>query len=100
MPKLKISHGHELSRDEAAERLKRFIELAKAQYGSHVRDLVEEWSENTLSYSFRAMGFSTKGNLLVEENEVHITSDLPLAAIVFKGRIEETIRRQLASVLG
>lgn len=99
MAKLKISHSHELGRDEALERLQRFIELAKAQYGSHVNDLQETWHEEGLDFSFRAMGFSTNGTLRVEATEVHLNSHLPLAAIVFKGKIEDGVRKQLERVL-
>ncbi len=99
MAKLKISHEHTLGRDEAIERLQRFIELAKEQYGTHVSDLQEAWHEEGLDFSFRAMGFSTNGTLRVEASQVHLHSHLPLAALVFKGKIEESVRKQLARVL-
>lgn len=99
MAKLKISQPHELSRDEAIERLQRFIEMAKAQYGSHVNDLQETWHEEGLDFSFRAMGFSTNGSLKVEASEVHLNGHLPLAAVMFKGKIEDAVRKNLSRVL-
>jgi len=99
MAKLKISHEHSLGRDEAIERLQRFIEMAKEQYGTHVSDLQENWHEEGLDFSFRAMGFSTNGTMRVESNQVHLQSHLPMAALIFKGKIEEAVRKQLQRVL-
>lgn len=99
MAKLKISQPHELTREEAIERLQRFIELAKAQCGTHLNDLQENWHEEGVDFSFRAMGFSTNGTLKVEASEVHLHGHLPLAAVMFKGKIEQTVQKQLSRVL-
>ncbi|MBX9788688.1 MAG: polyhydroxyalkanoic acid system family protein [Pirellulales bacterium] len=95
MPSLAITVPHGLDQREAAERLKRLIEDAKAQYGMHLSELHEEWVEHTGSFRVGAMGFKSTGTVEVRATEVHIQGSLPLAAIMFRGRIEETIRQQV-----
>lgn len=95
MPKLTLVHEHALTKQEATERLTQLFEQLKQQYGGHLKDFKETWSEHQLDYSFSAMGFSTEGYVRVEEKAVHIQSHLPLAASMFKGRIESAIRDEL-----
>jgi len=99
MPSMNLAISHSLSKEEAIERVQRHIELAKQMYGSHVSNLDEQWSENVLYYGFSAMGFATSGTVRVEEGQVHVDTKLPLAAVMFRGRIEETVRTQLGRIL-
>jgi hypothetical protein len=95
MPSLTITVPHSLEPQEAAERLKRLIELVKAQYGSHLSELHEEWTEQTGSFRVGAMGFKSTGTVEVRTTEVHIQGSLPFAAVMFKGKIEDAIRQQV-----
>ncbi len=99
MPSLNLKIEHQLTPQEAADRVRRLIEFAKGQYGHQVSNLRESWNEHHLEYSFSVMGMSTSGTLRVEETHVVIDSKLPLAAMMVRGRIEETIRGQLGRVL-
>jgi len=99
MPSMNLKVEHSLTQEEARERLQRFLELVKAQYGSHVSNLEEEWNENFLRFAFSAMGFSTSGKVTVEATEVVVDSKIPLAAMMVRGKIESTIREQLTRVL-
>ncbi|MBI3837770.1 MAG: polyhydroxyalkanoic acid system family protein [Planctomycetia bacterium] len=40
-----------------------------------------------------------KGELTVDPNEVKINGVLPFAAMMFKGKIEQTVREELEKVL-
>ena len=99
MPRLKISVAHSLDRDTATERLKGFLEQVKSQYKDRLSNLEEEWDEFSGRFKFSAMGFTTEGTITVEENEVRVDGKLPLAAMIIKGQIEETIRGYLKKVL-
>ena len=99
MPRLNMAVNHALEPTEVVDRLKRFLDMVRRQYESQLSDYEENWSEQSGSFRFRAMGFKIDGNVVVEAEEVRIDGSLPLAALMFKGKIEETIRQQLERVL-
>ena len=99
MPKLNLAVPHGLSQEEAATRLKGFLEKVRAKYQDKFSDLEEEWTDNTSKFSFKSMGFAFKGNVAVNDNDVKLEGDLPFAAMMFKGKIEETIRDNLTRLL-
>lgn len=99
MPKLSIAVAHSLTQDEAAQRLKGFLERVRSKYENQVSDLHEEWGDHAGTFGFKAMGFSVKGNVAVEPDQVKVDGDLPFAAMMFKGKIEQTIRENLTRLL-
>lgn len=92
MPKLNMTVLHRLTQDEAATRIKGLLNEVKAQFADKISDLHEEWDSNTGKYSFSAMGFPVSGTVAVKATQVEIAGDLPFAAILFKKKIEDTIK--------
>lgn len=90
---------HNLTQAEATDRLKRLLDYVKDAYKDKFKDLQETWGENTLTSSFKTMGFTIKGKVDVEPKQVKIDSDLPFAAMMFKSKIETEIRQQLEKIL-
>ncbi len=99
MPKLSISIPHELSSEEATQRVTRLAEKILDRYKDQAKDIEHSWQDNTLTYSFRSMGMSFKGDMVVEESEVKVNGNLPFAAMMFKGKIETAVREQMAKTL-
>jgi hypothetical protein len=95
MPRLSLQVPHTLGRDEATRRIKE--QLPKAQ--GKVEELEEEWQDHTLKFRFKAMGFKVGGTLAVEEAAAKVDVDLPLAAMLVKGRIEKQVREELGAIL-
>ena len=81
------------------ERLQHFSEVIKESYGERVSDLTESWRDDGLDFAFSAMGFATTGAITVEATSVHVTSSLPVAAMFFKGRLENGLRERLEKLL-
>jgi hypothetical protein len=101
MPKLNVEVPHTLGRDEAARRLKQQFDLARGAYGSYVSDLQEQWNDDhTLTFGFKAMGMKVAGTLAVEDALVRVLVELPLAAMMIKGTIEQRTRQELTQILG
>jgi hypothetical protein len=50
-----------------------------------------------IELSLRGIGVS--GQMVVEETHVHVSGPLPLAALFFRGRIEQTIRSEIERAL-
>ena len=90
---------HKLGADEAKLRIEQLISETRAKFGTHVSELRENWNGNHGTFSFRAMGFSVSGNLLVEPNVAHLEIHLPFAALPFKGRLENEISTRAKQLL-
>jgi hypothetical protein len=99
MPHITMEAPHQLGQVEAMKRLKDKFDSARAQYGSQVRNLDEQWVDQTLDFSFTAMGMGVSGKVKVEDRSVRLDADLPLAASFFKGAIESRIRSELGNLL-
>jgi hypothetical protein len=99
MPSMKMSVPHSLPREKAIDRLKNMTEQIKKQYGNMVQNLKESWSNDSGSFSFTVMGFDVSGNVKVEDREVKLDGQIPIAALAFKGKIESVIRDKMTELL-
>lgn len=99
MPKFHLELPHNLSADEAKSRLERFIESLQAKFQDKVSDLSQAWNDNTLSFSFKTFGFKIGGAIASLEKKLDVSGDIPLAAMMFKGKIESEIREQLSRLM-
>lgn len=99
MPSLTISVPHSLGTEEATARLKTFFGKLKERYQDKMSNLEEQWEGNKLAYAFSTFGFNIKGDLNVEPGEVKVNGSLPFAAMMFKGKIEQSVREELEKVL-
>ncbi len=95
MPSLTISTPHALSAEEATERLKKFFQKLKDRHSDKVSNLEEKWDGNKLAYAFSTYGFNVKGDVTVEPDQVKLNGQLPFAAMMFKGKIEQTVKDEL-----
>jgi hypothetical protein len=100
MPQLTVEVPHALGKEEAMRRIQMHSDFARGMYGSQVSDLQEQWNENVLTFGFRAMGMKVAGTLTVEEALVRLLTELPWAAMMFKGMIDQRVRQDLGRILG
>jgi hypothetical protein len=99
VPKFHLEVPHTLTADEAKSRLERFVESLQARFQDKVSDLTQSWSENTLSFSFKSFGFKIAGAIASLDKKLDVTGDIPIAAMMFKGKIESEIRDQLTRLM-
>jgi hypothetical protein len=99
MPRIAIAMPHVLGQETAVARVKQLLEKVKHKYQDQVSDLAETWNENVLDFQFKTYTFNIKGQLKVEPNQVALDGDIPFAALMFKGRIEQTLKDELAKLL-
>ena len=99
MPALNVSVPHNLGQEAALARVQQFLDDIRTRYASHISDVRGQWAENLLEFAFTASGFPIKGTLSVDDDAVHVQGPLPLAAMFFKGKIEQTIRDELKKLL-
>ena len=92
MPKINLEIPHQLSAEESRNRLERFTEsLPKDQ----VSDLEQSWSGDTLNFSFKTFGIKIAGDLTAADEKLLVDIDLPFSAMMFKGKIESEVKKQL-----
>lgn len=95
MPSFKTEVPHSLGKPEAVARLKGMLSDVRDKYKEQVSDLSEEWQGDTLIYSFKTYGFTIQGDLTVAEELIVMNGSLPIAALAFRGKIEQSIRAEL-----
>ena len=100
MPKLELNIPHSLTKEEALTRIQNFLPQLKEQHSDRIKDLQEKWNGTTGEFKFIISGFKVSGTLQVGEDFVLITGDLPFAALLFWGQIENTIREKAMELLG
>ncbi len=99
MPQLSLELPHQLGQEEAARRLKDRFNTVSDMYKAHVSDLTHQWNGHTFSFDFHTMGMKIAGTVAVEQAKVKLAASLPLAAMLFKGMIEDRIRQEMGQVL-
>jgi hypothetical protein len=99
MPKLNMAVSHSLTQDEAVERVKTLLNDVKTQFTDKISDLYEEWDGNMGKFRFSVMGFPVSGTLTVKTSQVEISGNLPLAAMLYKGKIKSTIKDRAETLL-
>ncbi|MEZ6096354.1 MAG: polyhydroxyalkanoic acid system family protein [Pirellulaceae bacterium] len=100
MPSFNVKVAHDSHPSEASEKLRSFSEKVRASSAVVVTEIVEEWDEDGhLTFSFKAMGFKIAGRLESRVNEVHVTGNLPFAALPFRGAIEKEVASKIKEAL-
>ncbi len=99
MPRFSVQVDHQLDQSEAVSRLQTLLEKIKTRYQDQLSGIEESWAGNILDFKFSSYGFKIKGVLTASGSDVKIDGDLPFAAMMFKGRIEQTIRDELVKLL-
>ncbi|HEY4232847.1 MAG TPA: polyhydroxyalkanoic acid system family protein [Lacipirellulaceae bacterium] len=100
MPKFHVVVPHPLSQQDAITKLNGFIDLLRSRYKDQLSGLEESWEGNVLSFGFKTYGIQVNGKITVSDHQLDLDGDLPIAAMMFKGKIESTIRDELTKLMG
>jgi hypothetical protein len=92
VPKINFEIPHSLSAEEARGKLERFTESLPQD---QVSDLEQSWSDNTLTFGFKTFGIKIAGNLTAADQRLLVDIELPFSAMMFKGKIESEVKKQL-----
>lgn len=99
MPKLNAQVSNGLGKEKAKEKLDYMVDRMRRDYADKVQDLEGSWEQDTLSISFVAMGFKITSDVAVSETVVIVESQLPLAAMPFKGMVQTRLVTTLEQML-
>lgn len=100
MPKFHTRVPHALSDEEVRQRLDGFPDVVREKLQNQVSDLEQSWDGDTLRFRFKTFGIPLSGNIALGDRELVVDGELPLTAMMFKGRIESSIQEQLAKLVG
>jgi hypothetical protein len=99
VPKLNLAVPHTLDRAEARSRLEAFSGRIRAKYEGQVKDVKEWWEGDTLCFGFRTLGINIEGRVTVEDDRLTVDGNLPFSAMMFKGKIESSLREELEKIV-
>ena len=100
MPKFNVEVPHQLSQEEARQRLDRFVDILRQKFQDSVSDLEQSWEGNSLRFKFKSYGIPLSGTIAITDNALKVDGDLPFTAMLFKGKIESAIKEQLTRLVG
>jgi putative polyhydroxyalkanoate system protein len=95
MPKFSVQVPHSLPQAEARTRLERFAESLQQKFQKQVSDLHQSWEDDTLRFRFKTFGIPLDGGITVSDTDLNVDGNLPFSAMMFRGKIESTIREEL-----
>lgn len=99
MPSFSTQVPHPLSQQDAVEKLKGLMDSLKTKYKETASEVQGTWAGNVMDFSMKVMGFKIAGKVTVEDKQARVEGSLPLAAAMFRGRIEESIKTELQKEL-
>jgi hypothetical protein len=99
MPGFSTEVPHGLGQEEATSRLKDFVERATKRFGDQISAMDGSWTDSVLNFSLTAMGMTIKGTLTVDDSNARVSGQLPLMAMPFRGKIEQSIAAEIQQEL-
>ncbi len=99
MPGFLTAVDHSLGQSEAQSRVSTFLDQVQNQYQDMVSSWSGAWDENKLNFELIAMNMKVTGVLEVTEDAVLVGGSIPFAMVMFKGRMEKTMRDELRKLL-
>ena len=99
MPGFRTEVPHALGKQEATSRLKGFVERARERFGDQVSAMDGSWNGSVLTFSITVMGLAIKGTMTVDDSRARVEGQLPLAAMPFRGKIEQSIAAEIKQEL-
>ena len=99
MPGFLTAVDHSLGQTEAQSRVSTFLDQVQNQYQDMVSSWSGEWNENKLNFELIAMNMKVTGVLEVTDDAVLVGGSIPFAMVMFKCRMEKTMRDELRKLL-
>ena len=99
MPGFLTAVDHTLGQADAQSRVSTFLDQVQNQYQDMVSSWTGEWEDNKLNFELTAMGMKVTGVLEVLDDAVLVGGKIPFAMMMFKGKMENTMREELRKLL-
>jgi hypothetical protein len=97
MPKVTVTVAHAVDPAIMVERTGAVIEKTVKDFQG--QDLQLDWSQQTARFKFTSLGFAIDGNVKIDDKQVTVEVDLPMAAMMFKDRVHEAVTKNLRQAI-
>lgn len=94
-----VSVPHQLSREEALDRIKSLVADLKSQYGNQVSNVSENWTGNRCDFSLKMKMFKLSGTIEVDNSKAEIRGTMPTGTGRFEGKAKALIEQRAKSLL-
>jgi putative polyhydroxyalkanoate system protein len=94
-----IQIEHSLSREEAKDRIEQLIGRYQKEYKEELQDLVIDWAGDKAHIRLKARGYSTAGNLDIEDGAVNLDFYVPFMLQIFSKKIRSAIQERIQQSL-
>jgi hypothetical protein len=88
-----------LTKEVSKQRIEELIQHYREEYKKDLQDLVVDWKDYRAHLRLQARGYSTAGNLEVDDNFVELDFYLPFLLQVFGKKIRAVIQQKLEESL-
>lgn len=103
MPKFSTSVSHALGTAKAKDLLRSYMEKAKEmapdKFSTLQTDFAQWDAAHQVGFSLSISGIAIKGVMAVSDDKIAVDGDIPFAAMLFKGKIEEGFRDMVGKVV-
>lgn len=103
MPKFNFAVPHTVGLEKAKKDLRAYLEKMREYASDKVNDMQEDWSkwdtDHVVNFSLKTFGMAIKGAMTVQADKVAVDGEIPFAAMMFKGKIEEGFRDTVRKAL-
>lgn len=99
MPQFSISVPHNSTKEVATEKVKVMLDRVAEKYSDQIKNLDQRFEGDKLIFSFKTLGITVSGEGTIDDQNVNIKGNLPIAAMMFKGKIESTLRESLIRMM-
>ena len=97
MPKVTVNVPHDRDPKEMIEKAGPVLEKTVKDFEGH--DLNVEWSGQEADFTFKSLGFTIRGKMVVEAEQVLVELDLPFAAMMYKEKAKKGITKNITAAL-
>lgn len=92
---MRIVVKHKLPKSEAQVRINLLLINLKKKYHKNLSNLSEDWRNDKLELKAAINNLNTSALVTVSDSSINLDIRLPIAALLFKNRIRETIINEL-----
>ena len=97
MPKVTVTIEHDQPIEAVVEKVTSAIKKTVTDFQGH--DLALDWQTDRAEFRFKSLGFTIKGDVVVEASSITVNLELPFAAMIYKEKAKKAITKNVTVAL-
>jgi len=97
MPKVTVTIEHDQPIEAVVEKVTLAIKKTVTDFQGH--DLALDWQTDRAEFRFKSLGFTIKGDVVVEASSITVNLELPFAAMIYKDKAKKGITKNVTVAL-